>query len=208
MRAAPAGLLHGRDPAGLQRMAAQQARITHADPRCAAGAIVIAGAAAAALHDERFDAAELCDRLAAWTAPLDPPLAAALARLPQWARLAPAAAYAEIVAVGEAPAYADGWDGISGFVTPSVLWSLYAVLRSPDDYWETICTAIAVGGDVDTTAAMAGAIAGARHGPAALPAAVLACLNDHRDWKAEALTALAQALDGLRRRLAAAAPAH
>jgi len=26
--------------------------------------------------------------------------------------------------------------------------------RAPDDYWEAICTAIAVGGDVDTTAAM------------------------------------------------------
>jgi ADP-ribosylglycohydrolase len=42
-----------------------------------------------------------------------------------------------------------------------VLWSLYSFLRSPEDYWETVCTAIAVGGDVDTTAAMAGAVSGA-----------------------------------------------
>ena len=51
-----------------------------------------------------------------------------------------------------------------------MLWSLYAFLRSPDDYWETICTAIGVGGDTDTMAAIAGAISGARLGVAALPA--------------------------------------
>ncbi len=62
------------------------------------------------------------------------------------------------------PAHMPHWQGISAFVTPSVLWSLYAFLRSPDDYWETICTAIAVGGDTDTMAAMAGAISGARLG--------------------------------------------
>ena len=38
----------------------------------------------------------------------------------------------------------------------------------PDDYWATVCTAIGVGGDTDTMAAIAGAISGARLGPAAL----------------------------------------
>jgi ADP-ribosylglycohydrolase len=42
------------------------------------------------------------------------------------------------------------------------LWSIYAFLRAPDDYLDTVCVAIAAGGDVDTTAAMAGAIGGVR----------------------------------------------
>jgi hypothetical protein len=72
----------------------------------------------------------------------------------------PARAVDWIGRVGLQPDYTDFWNGISPFVTSSVLWSLYSFLRSPDDYWEAICTAIAVGGDVDTTAAMTGAIAG------------------------------------------------
>jgi ADP-ribosylglycohydrolase len=70
------------------------------------------------------------------------------------------------------------------------LWSLYAFLRTPDDYWEAVCTAIAVGGDVDTTAAMTGAIAGARGGLAAIPADLAARLNDQGTWGTEALIAL------------------
>jgi ADP-ribosylglycohydrolase len=35
-----------------------------------------------------------------------------------------------------------------------------ALRATPGDYSNTICTAIAVGGDVDTTAAMTGAISG------------------------------------------------
>jgi ADP-ribosylglycohydrolase len=89
------------------------------------------------------------------------------------------------------PAHLDRWQGISAFVTPSLLWSLYAFLRSPDDYWETICTAIGVGGDTDTMAAIAGAISGARLGVEALPAELLGRLNDRGEWGAEALTELA-----------------
>ncbi|MCI0355014.1 MAG: ADP-ribosylglycohydrolase family protein, partial [Acidobacteria bacterium] len=64
-------------------------------------------------------------------------------------------------------------------------------LRSPDDYWETVCTAIAVGGDTDTMAAMAGAISGARLGIAALPAGLLERLTDRGEWGALELARLA-----------------
>jgi ADP-ribosylglycohydrolase len=89
------------------------------------------------------------------------------------------------------PAHKDKWQGISAFITPSVLWSLYAFLRSPDDYWETVCTAIGVGGDTDTMAAIAGAISGARLGVEALPEELVACLNDRGEWGAGALVELA-----------------
>jgi ADP-ribosylglycohydrolase len=63
-----------------------------------------------------------------------------------------------------------------------VLWSLYSFLKNPDDYRETIRTAIAVGGDVDTTAAMAGAISGAQLGLDAVPPNLTHRLTDQGTW--------------------------
>lgn len=194
MRAAPLGLWFAHDLPALAAAAQAQGRITHADPRCAAGAIAIAGAAGHALAEGLGNAEALCTRLADATRALDPALADALRALPAWSRLPPARAVERIAAVGEHPAYADGWPGISPFVTPSVLWSLYAVLRSPDDYLETVCMAIAVGGDVDTTAAMAGAISGAANGLGALPADLAAPLTDRGRWGYADLLDLARRL--------------
>ena len=90
----------------------------------------------------------------------------------EWLPLPPEAAAERLRAAGLDPRHAREWRGISAFVVPSVAWSLYAFLRTPDDYWATVCTAIAVGGDTDTMAAMAGAMAGARLGAGALPPAL------------------------------------
>ena len=58
----------------------------------------------------------------------------------------------------------------SPFVVPSVLLSLYAFLREPDDFRACMRLALRAGGDVDSTCAMAGAISGAYLGMAGLPA--------------------------------------
>jgi len=50
------------------------------------------------------------------------------------------------------------------------------------DYWETLCTSIAVGGGVDTTAAMACAISGAFLGLEAVPNQLAEFLNDRATW--------------------------
>ncbi len=73
----------------------------------------------------------------------------------------------------------------------SVLWSLYSFLKSPEDYQETIRTAIAVGGDVDTTAAMAGAISGAHLGLGAVPSNLAERLTDQESWGLDKLKGLA-----------------
>jgi ADP-ribosylglycohydrolase len=118
-------------------------------------------------------------------------VASAVSELPRWLALAPEQATAEIAALDHDTAYRGRWKGISPFVTASVVYSLYAFLRSPDDYFACVCTAIAAGGDVDTTAAMTGAIAGARVGEGALPRELVEQLGDAGRWTHAELAALA-----------------
>ncbi|MDP6573203.1 MAG: ADP-ribosylglycohydrolase family protein [Rhodospirillales bacterium] len=192
MRAGPIGLIFHDDPERLIAAAHDQGRLTHADARCSAGAVAIAGAVALALDEAPINTAAFLGTLSGWAGAIEPSLAAYLEELAGWVALPPAEAVKKIAGAGHEPGFGEPWPGISPFVVPSVLWSLYAFLRTPDDYWQAVCTAIAVGGDVDTTAAMTGAIAGARRGLAAIPADLAARLNDQGTWGTEALTALAR----------------
>jgi ADP-ribosylglycohydrolase len=71
----------------------------------------------------------------------------------------------------------------------------FAVLSSiPDDPWRACLLAASLGGDTDTIAAMAGAIAGACHGQSAFPPHAIAAIDAH----GFALPALADALLALR----------
>jgi ADP-ribosylglycohydrolase len=189
MRAAQLGLLFPSEQAG--RIAAEQSRITHCDSRCAAGAAVVARATFLGATRQSIEADHFLEDLAAAADQEDAAVGTAIRSLRDWVSLEPPAAARHVHEIGLDPGHSR-WLGISAFVTPSVCWSLYAFLRSPDDFWETICTAIAVGGDTDTMAAIAGAISGARHGLGALPQALLARLTDQGAWDAGALVALAQ----------------
>ena len=191
MRAGPLGLLVPETTA-MCRTAVEQARITHLDPRSAAGSVVIARAVALASRPQSIQPGDFIEDLSLSAATADESVAAAVRRLTGWLSLPPMQAAQHLHASGLDPAHNRQWQGISAFVTPSVLWSIYSFLRFPDDYWETICTAIAVGGDTDTMAAMAGAISGARLGVDALPADLLERINDRGGWGAPALTELAR----------------
>jgi len=197
MRVAPVGLLHAHDLARLQTDATEQGRITHADPRCGAGARVVARAVAAALRGELGDAGTLCTELADGCAADDAALAAALRRLPSLLAAPPERAAWQIAPVG----LPDGADtavaAIAPFVTPSVLWSLYAALRHADDYVEAIAVAIGVGGDVDTTAAMTGAIVGAAVGLHGLPPQQARLVHDRGALGYDELCALGAGLHAL-----------
>ena len=190
MRAGQLGLLLA-DPRATLLVAREQSRITHLDPRCAAGAVALARAVSLGSDTQTMDVGDFLEDIAALAGQEDAAFGAALRALGGWVSLEPAAAAQRLQESGLDPAYPE-WRGISAFVTPSVCWSLYAFLRSPDDYWETVCTAIAVGGDTDTMAAMAGAISGARLGLDALPRDLLSRLTDRGAWGAEALIRLAR----------------
>jgi ADP-ribosylglycohydrolase len=190
MRAAPIGLMYWDDAEQMIAAAHDQGRITHRDPRCSAGAIAVAGAVLLGLRG-KIDREAWVEQLSGWVGELDPELAQGIRCLSELADAPPASGLATISKFGRTSDYDNGWEGISPFVTTSVLWSLYSFFRHPDDYWATICTSIAAGGDVDTTAAMAGAISGAYLGLDALPLDLANRLTDRGTWGLEELISLA-----------------
>jgi ADP-ribosylglycohydrolase len=191
MRAGPVGLFFFDHPDELIRAARDQGRITHQDERCSAGAIAIAGAVALALQNDAVKPPDFLSQLSHWTSSIEPSVAAGLSKLIDWVSLPAEEAAGIICRFGLGPEIAEGWDGVSPFVTCSVLWSLYSFLRTPEDYCQTIRTAIAIGGDVDTTAAMAGAISGAHLGLEAIPQSLASRLTDRGRWGLEQLVELA-----------------
>ena len=200
MRAGPIGLMFYDKPEQLIQASQDQSQITHKDKRCWAGAVAVAGAVAEALTTDSIDVKEFCARLGNWTHIFDPILATALvSNMSDWLKLEARRALNEISGVGVSYDFGvPRWEGISPFVTPSVLWSLYSFLRTPKDYWESICTAIAGGGDVDTTAAMTGAISGARVGIENIPNDWARRITDRGEWEYEDLVKLAAECYGTR----------
>lgn len=191
MRAGPIGLLFYDDLDEVARAAHEQGFITHRDTRCSAGAIAIAGAVALALREGPVERLDFLGRLSELVVRVEASFAEALISLSGWVTLPPEQAVAYISRAGLERKLDEGWGEITPFVVPSVLWSLYSFLRSPDDYWQTIRAAIAVGGDVDTTAAMAGAISGAHLGLAAIPRKLAGRITDQGSWGFPELTDLA-----------------
>ncbi|MDI6890501.1 MAG: ADP-ribosylglycohydrolase family protein [Thermodesulfovibrionales bacterium] len=193
MRAAPIGLIFFDNTHLLIQAAYDQGRITHKDPRCSAGAVAISGAVALVLQGKPTNPESFLSSLADLSGKSEPAFASELKKLIEWVSMPPESAVTFISKAGIDAnyLYEEEWQGISPFVVSSVLWSLYSFLRTPEDYWETICTAIAVGGDVDTTAAMAGAISGAYLGLDAIPSHLSHCLTDRGTWGFNELIELA-----------------
>ncbi len=191
MRAGPVGLIFFGDPQGLVAAAVDQSLITHLDSRCSAGAVAVAGAVSLALNTGPIEAGSFLGDLEGLTGPVDRSFSGLLPLLAGWLELPPDEAAQKIAAAGlDAPPR--GGRGITPFVTGSVLWSLYAFLRFPDDYWSAVCTAIAAGGDTDTTAAMTGAISGARLGLEGIPPMLAMQVSDRGTWEYEELVGLAE----------------
>jgi ADP-ribosylglycohydrolase len=200
MRAGPIGLLFFDDPEEMVRAAHNQGRITHRDPRCSAGAVAIAGAVAMAVRGGEIEAGRFLSQLAEWAALFEGSVVDALRQLVEWVPLPPKEVATLVSGIGHNPDYPAEVRGISPFVTTSVLWSLYSFLRSPNDYRETVRTAIAVGGDVDTTAAMAGAISGAYLGLDAIPESWARRVTDRGSWGYDELVGLARRCHELKAR--------
>lgn len=158
MRVAPVGAHFAREPDRLVAEAVRSARVTHAHPIGIAGAVAQAVAVGAAVRGE--DVLRAAVRTAK---PRELRLLLERARTGLEQQWSPDEVAAEI--------------GASSAADESVPAALLAAARASS--FEEACTfAVQIGGDADTIAAMAGAIAGARFGASTIPRHWLEGLED------------------------------
>lgn len=157
MRVAPvAAVCHGVHAAA--DLAVQTALITHAHELGVQGAALQAAAVHAALHSDP-------------TTPVDPDrmiddLARVVQTRPWHEKLE---RIAELVHLDVSPEHAAHALGNDRSALGSVPLALFAFLVNAESVRDTVRFAVFAAGDTDTIAAMAGAIAGARHGARAFP---------------------------------------
>ncbi len=190
MRAGAVGLPRYADRDALIRVARQQSLVTHSDPRCVAGSVAVALGVWLGLGEAPPSIEAVPALIERAMRDLDcPVMADGFASMPRWLQQQPEDAAAAIAPFGKT--IVDPWPGISPFVVGSVLWSFQCFMRHPAEPWQAIRAAIAAGGDVDTTAAMTGALAGAWCGLGELPEARRA-VNDRGTWGHDDLIDLAE----------------
>jgi ADP-ribosylglycohydrolase len=158
MRSALLGVCLGDDREKLRAFVRASTRLTHTDPRAERGALLIALAAhhgAAGLVPEAFL------REARTVAADDAKLLELLDLIEEHlARQASLPEFAGALGLSR---------GVTGYVYHTVPAVLYAWLRWPREFRRPVEELIALGGDADTTGAIAGALAGASCGASAIP---------------------------------------
>jgi len=150
MRCAPYGVAFDDDRAALVTASRVSSALTHADPRCQWGCVVLNATIAGLLRDA------------------DRPLADAIdvaAEAPE-SVLEAAHSVAAVLSGAADPADVDLETG--GYVVTTLQAGLFCGLTA-DTAADAIVEAVMLGGDTDTVGAVAGAVAGARFGADALP---------------------------------------
>ncbi|HZR53426.1 MAG TPA: ADP-ribosylglycohydrolase family protein [Streptosporangiaceae bacterium] len=173
MRIAPVGIA-SRDAATLVDDVVAASRVTHNTGIALAGAAAVAAAVRAGVHGAYVTEATTHAIVAARQA----------AERGHWVAGADVAARIEWATVLVANRFeADAAEVIytlvgTSLATQESIPAAFAVLAAvPDDPWRACLLAASLGGDCDTIAAMAGAVAGACHGMAAFPAPAIAVID-------------------------------
>ena len=162
MRVAPVGLLPAAmDPPEAARVAGAQARVTHSHPDAIDGATVVAQVIAGLLDLDRVDEHAIVAVVSAATS--------RLSQGPVRDRLIEVV---DVVASGGGAATAADRCGTGVAASESVPAAVAGLLAGGDPL-RVVATAIRFGGDTDTIAAMAGAMAGAAFGLDQLPGRLL-----------------------------------
>ena len=176
MRIAAIGLWDCDDRASLADDATVGSVVTHKHPLAIDAAIAVATAVADAVATSTVDVARFLHGVAQTIEDRSPELGKHIRQVQAWLELPEDDALQAIVSTGDAR-IGDGF-GIPALAEPTVLAALYAFLKSPTDYIATIDTSLRIGGDVDTIAAIAGAISGAHNGLAAIPTDLVKGVKD------------------------------
>jgi len=148
-----------------------------------AGGVGIAKAAQLLATANRLDPAAFCNEVAATMDCYDSSFAARVRDLPALVQLPPGVALPSIAWSGRARPQFER-PIVAPFVVPTVLWSLWCVLRHADSWPQAVAAAIRCGGDVDTLGAIVGALAGMRLGIDAVPTHLRATVRHGRKLEA------------------------
>jgi ADP-ribosylglycohydrolase len=169
MRAAPLGAWHADSLAHAAAQGARAAEVTHAHPEGIAGGVAVTVAAAAAAAG-RLDG-------------LRPPLLrVAAARTPD-GRVRDGLITA--AGIDDAGSAADELgNGTRATAMDTVPFAIWVAEKFLDDYPAAVTACVRAGGDVDTTAAIAGGIVAAYTGTEGIPAAWLAAREPLPSWLA------------------------
>lgn len=172
MRAAPLGAWHADSLAHAAVQGARAAEVTHAHPEGIAGGIAVTVAAAVAA------AARLDGR------PVDL-LGAVLAHTPQ-SRVRDGLLATTRIRDAREAAYELG-TGTRAMAQDSVPFALWVAAHHLDDYPRAITSCVDAGGDVDTTAAMAGGVVAAHTGTVGVPEEWISAREPLPEWVAASL---------------------
>ncbi|MFF0613526.1 ADP-ribosylglycohydrolase family protein [Nocardia tengchongensis] len=166
MRVAPLGAWFADDLDRVVTEAAASAEVTHAHPDAVAGAVAVAVAAALSAEGQWIPGAEFLEMVAAHTpaGPLQGKIRHALS-------LDDSVTAAAELGVGHDTSALD-----------TVPFSLWVVAHRGHDFADACWTAVAAGGDIDTTCAIIGGILGARPTFDAIPPAWLARCEPLPAW--------------------------
>ena len=143
MRCAPVAMRFRGQPERLRDVSIDVSRITHANPLCTWASVAVNRAISALLDAEPVSAT-----ITASVEGIEPPVIRAASELAQ---------------TGERDQIRSG-----GYVLDTLTASYRSLLQT-DSFEEAVVTAVGLGGDTDTTGAVAGALAGAHYGYEAIP---------------------------------------
>jgi ADP-ribosylglycohydrolase len=195
MRITPVGIAFSGHAALLDHVR-QASLVTHNTPVAMAGAAAVAAAVSAGIDGAGIDAATSAGVRAAGS--VGGPIQVLSRPLPYGQSMGTIFRRALVSIRARSPEQAadfiDEHIGTS-LATAESVPAAFAVLSAvPDDPWQACLLAASLGGDSDTIAAMAGAIAGACHGMSAFPGHAIATVDAH----GLGLTELADSLYALR----------
>jgi ADP-ribosylglycohydrolase len=161
MRSAIIGTRFAENETKLRAFVEASTRMTHRDPKACAGALSVALGAAAVIRGESNDEV----LIQTWrTLSSDGEWQHAMTLMcAELARGSSVAAFSEALSDKRKPE-------VSGYIYRTVPVALFAWLRHRGDFRMTLQEVIACGGDTDTVAAIAGALAGADCGEKGIPA--------------------------------------
>lgn len=172
MRSALLGICFADNEQRLKALVSISTRLTHRDPKAECGAMAIALAAKCSLLGQTFD--QFIDDLQRLTTEHGH---AAIELLNLVGAIKTSIAHGEST---ESFMNTLGCQkGVSGYIYHSVPAVLHAWQTYPDDFTGALKSIIRCGGDTDTTAAMLGAIVGARVGKTGIPSS---WLNNLIEW--------------------------